>query len=268
MALQGTLAEGSNLASATPSTHRNDRGLAPNHREILDSNIEYTYTYHLILGTLQEIRGWVYSRSYRPGADFRFCGDRQHWHYLQATDAGWPVDGWVRVSLASNDPTLVSPFCAYYATNIPRLYIRAAYRIAKPAGRATGQVFWQTANDTAFSEAQSLRFPVVADEQFRTYELNLSASNNYAGLITRLRFDPAISGQTGDYADIPWISSSPVGTNETSRIALTAAQASETIMIAFSTLKPACVCQEGRQFLYNLEARTNLISDSWRGVPG
>ena len=26
MALQGTLAEGSNLASATPSTHRNDRG--------------------------------------------------------------------------------------------------------------------------------------------------------------------------------------------------------------------------------------------------
>lgn len=242
--------------------------ISPNRAEILDSNIEYTYSYQLILGTLQEIRAWVYAQPYRPGADFRFCCDRQHWSYLQASDSGWPINGWLRVSLASNDPTLVSPFCAYPAASAPKLYVRAAFHIANPAGRATGQLFWMTSTDAAFSEARSYRFPITADGQFRTYQLNLAASNNYSGLITRLRLDPAYNGQTGDYADIAWISSAPVGTNEPARMPLLTTFANGALTIQFSSVNPHCVGHEGKQFRYDLESRTNLQSGAWQPVPG
>jgi hypothetical protein len=242
--------------------------ISPTHVEILDTNIEYTYTYQLILGTLQEIRDWVYAQPYRPGANFHFCTDRQHWYYKQTTDAGWPPNGCLRVNLASTDSQMWSPVCAYYATNVPKLYVRAAYQIANPTGRATGQLFWQTSIDSAFSEARSLRFTIVADGQFRTYELNLAASNSYTGLITRLRFDPAASGQSGDYADIAWISSSPVGANGPSPTLLGMMQTDGAVVISFPTVNAACVSQEGHQFLYDLESRTNLLLGSWQGVPG
>lgn len=241
--------------------------VSPLHVEVLDSSIEYTYTYHLILGTLQGIRDWVYAQPYRPGAHFRFCTDRQHWSYLQAGDTGWPVSVRLRVNLASNDPTLVAPYCAYYATNVPKLYIHMACRVTTPSQR-TGQVFWQTAVNSGFSEARSYRFPIVADQQFRTYELNLSLSNSYTGLITRLRFDPAISGQSGDYADVAWISSSPIGAGEPDGVSLSIVQTGGVVVVSFPTVSNACLSEEGHEYLYDLEWRTNLLLGAWQGLPG
>jgi hypothetical protein len=162
----------------------------------------------------------------------------------------------------------VSPFCAYYATNVPKLYVRAAYRIANPAGRATGQLFWQAAGDTAFSEGRSYRFPIVVDEQFHTYELALSASNSYAGLITWLRFDPAISGGSGDYADVAWISPSPIGAAEPGRMRLAMAQTDGAAVLSFPTVSDACLSQEGHHYLHDLQWRTSLLSGGWQDVPG
>ena len=241
--------------------------ISPLHMEILDRNIEYTYSYQLILGTLQEIRDWVYAQPYRPGANFRFCTDRQHWSYLQASDVGWPLNGRLRVNLASSDPTMVSPVSAYYATNVPKLYIRAAHRVTSSSQRI-GQVFWETFNNSGFSEARSLRFPIVADQQFRTYELNLAASNSYSGLITRLRFDPAMSGQSGDYAEVAWISSSAIGAGTPDQMPLSIAQTDGAVVLSFPTVNNACLSQEGHQYLYDLEWRTNLLLGSWQGVPG
>ena len=241
--------------------------ISPLHVEILDSNIEYTYSYCLILGTLQEIRDWVYAQAYRPGADYHFCRDRQHWSYRQTTDTGWPLNGRLRVNLDSTDPQMWSPPCAFFATNVPKLYIRAAYQIAHPTGRATGQLFWETWDDSAFSEARSLRFPIVADGQFRTYELSLIASNNYSGLICGLRLDPAASGQAGDYADIAWISASPIGGNEPSGMILGIACGNDSAVVSFPTVNAACVSHEGQTFLYDLESRTDLLAGTWQGVP-
>lgn len=241
--------------------------ISPIQVEILDSNLEYTYTYYLILGTLAEIRDWVYTQPDRPDAHFRFCTDRQHWSYQNTTDAGWPVNGRARVNLASSDPIMVSPYCAYYATNVPKLYLRMACRVTTPSQR-TGQVFWQTANDSGFSEARSYRFPIVADQQFRTYTLHLALSNSYAGLITRLRFDPAISGQSADYAEVSWISSSPIGAAEPARMRLDIAQTDGTITVSFPLAGDECLSQEGHHYVYDLEWRTNLWVGLWQGVPG
>jgi hypothetical protein len=52
------------------------------------------------------------------------------------------------------------------------------------------QVFWATAV-SGLSEGNSLRFAVVGDGQFHDYELDMSESPQWRGLITSLRFDPS-----------------------------------------------------------------------------
>ncbi|MCU0783733.1 MAG: hypothetical protein MUF81_06735 [Verrucomicrobia bacterium] len=243
--------------------------MSPVHREILDSNIEYTYTYHLILGTLAQIRDWVYAQPCRPRCDFVFESNRRHWTYQQTTDAGWPLTNHrVRVNLASADPQMWSPPGAFLASATPKLYIRAAYQIAHPAGRATGQLFWETNGAGGLSEARSAKFPVLADGQFHTYELNLAASNNYSGVITQLRFDPAFNGETGDFVDVKAISTLPFANNETVPPTHASAQTNGVVIISFTTLSGTAAGFIGKNLLYDLESRPNLLTGSWQGVTG
>jgi hypothetical protein len=169
--------------------------IAPIKHDILDTNIVYTYTYYLILGTVPQIRDWVYSQPRQPGFNFIFNSNRCGWSYELATDTGWPVTNYLTVSLNSSDPRMRVWNTAFYATNVPTVYIRAAYQIAQPLGRAYGQVFWESDGTGGWSEARSVTFPVVADGKFHTYAVNLAASKNYTGLITQFRFDPAYNGQ-------------------------------------------------------------------------
>ena len=195
--------------SGVPEDHATGY-MTPLHREILDRNIEYTFSYQLILGTLTEIRDWVYAQPYRPACDFVFQSDRQHWSYEQTSDTGWPLsNSCVRVSLASRNPQMISPACAFAASAAPKIYIRAAYHLAHPAGRKIAKLFWETSSASGFSKARSLTFPILTDGQFHTYELNLAACKKYAGLITQLRFQPAAGGEPGDYVEVAAISSSP-----------------------------------------------------------
>ena len=191
--------------------------IAPIKYEILDTNIVYTYTYYLILGTVSQIRDWVYSQSYRPGCNFVFNSDRCHWSYELTTDAGWPVTNCLCVSLNSSDPRMRASRTAFYATNVPTVYIRAAYQIAHPEGRAYGQVFWETDGFGSWSEARSVTFPVQVDGRFHTYAVNLAASKNYTGLITQFRFDPAYNGQAGDLVRVAAITSSPLAGDDAVR---------------------------------------------------
>jgi hypothetical protein len=117
-----------------------------------------------------------------------------------------------------------APRTAFYATNVPTVYIRAAYQIAHPAGRAFGQVFWESNGTGWWSEARSVIFPVQTDGRFHTYAVNLAASTNYTGLITQFRFDPAYTGEAGDLVKVAAISSSPISGNDSVIPELTPAQ--------------------------------------------
>lgn len=242
--------------------------ISPMRFEVLDSNITYTYTYHLILGTLSQIRTWVYAQPYRPACNFVFDSDRQHWIYQVTTDSGWPLTNHrVRVSLNSNDPQTWSPPCAFAAASVPKLYIRAAYQIANPAGRATGQLFWAT-HGAGFSEACSVAFPVLADGQFHTYELNLAASTNYTGLITQLRFDPAGNGEPGDFVDMAAVSSSPFAGNDAVAPTLNVKPTNGKIVVSFPAVSGTTAGFVSNNLIYNLESRTDLTTGSWQGVSG
>ncbi len=243
--------------------------ISPIHQEVIDSNIEYTYTYHLILGTLAEIRNWVYARPYRPACDFVFDTDRKHWRYEQTTDSGWPlVNQRVRVNLNSGDPQMWSPNTAFAAANAPKLYIRAAFQIANPAGRANGQVFWEKNSTGGLSEAQSIIFPVLADGQYHTYELDLAATGTWSGLITQLRFDPAFNGEPGDYVDVKAISSNPFAGNELVAPTLNIARANGDVVVSFPTISAATAGFIGKSLRYDLQSRTNLAPGNWQPVAG
>lgn len=177
--------------------------------EVVSSNITYTYVCHVVLGTLDEIRAWVYQQPYRPRCEYRFTDDRQHWMYVNTSDAGFPVQGYVRVGVGCGDPQMIGPAAAFPAAAVPRLQIRAAYHIANSQpGQTVGQLFWAT-DDVGggyFQETQSVLVPVVADGQFHTYDVDLRAVPTYHGLISQLRFDPIGNGDAGDYVDVAFIS--------------------------------------------------------------
>lgn len=177
--------------------------ISPVQNEILDHNIVYEYEYVLIVGKLDEIRSYVYQHSqHKSLPDYHFEKDRQHWIYRNAVDAGWPVRGELNISLDRNDPQLIGPVGFWQALDVPMIYIHAACRTYDTHAR----LFWRTHSEHGFSEQRSAPFEIHPDEQYHTYEIDLSSSPNYKGAITGLRLDPVSTGHKGDYIKIDYIS--------------------------------------------------------------
>lgn len=200
--------------------------IAPVRREILDHNIVYDYNYQLILGSLSDIRGYVYSHRTELRPDCRFNGSRQHWTYQNASDSGAPVGDHLHVQWDTNsDPQMVGPECAFQAADVPKLYIRAAFNLS---ANDNAQLFWETNNGAnPFSEAQSYVFPVINDGKYHTYVLDLSSNPYWKGEISCLRFDPA--GYWSGSMDIASISYVP----EPSTLALLASAGAVSIWFMF-----------------------------------
>ncbi len=180
--------------------------MSPLHREVLDANIRYEYRYVLILGTLEQIRGHVYEHSppvFPP--DWRFEADRAHWHLLDCHDAGWPIEGELRVTLDGRDPRLVGPPGFWRAADFPRLWLDAAF----DTGEEAAVLYWRRFGEGGFSAECSLAFPVIPDGRRRILEIDLSAAPAWRGVVTGLRLDPAAAGGEGRTARIRSISGIP-----------------------------------------------------------
>ena len=178
--------------------------ISPLHREVLDGNIRYTYQYDLIAGTLEQIRGYAYDHRAEARPDYVFRRDRQHWTYVNATDAGAPVRGHLRVLVDKNDPQMIGPPAYFRAEDVPKLYVRGAWR----SKQAQAQSFWSTPGQ-GFSAAQSLLFNAVNDGSVQTIEVDMTAAPLWKDWITGLRFDPVPSGADGEYVDVYSISYKP-----------------------------------------------------------
>lgn len=177
--------------------------IAPNQDEIIDWNIQYDFTYHLVLGNLDTIRAYVYQNP--PSSvlclSYVFEINRQHFTVSNAADSGVP-DGCWHVTMELNDPQLVGPLCLWDAEKYPVLLINASYSPTQAS--TTAQVFWSSTAmpGPQFSEAQSIRFPIIPDGQFHLYEVVLSNNPAYTGPLYCLRFDPVDTGTTGSYVDV------------------------------------------------------------------
>ena len=127
-----------------PNTRRSARisptgYIAPVRKEILDHNIVYEYRYELALGSLDEIRAAAMaSRIDDTRPDYRFSHDRQHWTYGGVADTGFPIQGSLQLIRGASDPQLISPEQWWRADDVPKLYVRAAFRTS--GNRA--EIFW------------------------------------------------------------------------------------------------------------------------------
>ncbi len=170
--------------------------IAPHRQEILDHNIVHEYEYVLIIGKLAEIRAHVvkHARPISPPV-YRFDKDRQGWHYINASDAGWPIRDGLKVLLDKDDPQMHSAATFFAAEAAGKMRIEAAFHTKEKIA----QIYWATLDQPDFKEANSLRFPIQGDGKLRTYEVNLASAKTYRGSIVGLRFDPIPVGNPGDH---------------------------------------------------------------------
>ena len=162
--------------------------LAPQRWEILDHNITHEYRYDLVLGSVEEIRAYVYRQPRPAFPAWRFTNDRQGWHYERASDTGWPIHEALAVQLTQDDPALISPRFVAAAESTPVLIVDAAFEnMTAPQA----QIFWSTLETPGFAQERSARFTANPDGAFHEYRVRLADSSAYRGTITQLRFDPA-----------------------------------------------------------------------------
>jgi autotransporter-associated beta strand protein len=193
-------------------TSSNTGYIAPIRQEIIDHDIVYEHTYHLILGSLSSIRSYAVANKPDLRPDYQFRGTRAGWTYANATDAGFPIADRLHVNVNSSDPQLLGPECSFRAADVPKVHVRVAASVAG-ASQTSGRLYWERENGTApMSAAQSKGFTITADGQFRTYEIDLSGTSTWTGQISRLRFDPVGSGTTGDFVEVQFISAFAPGT--------------------------------------------------------
>jgi len=137
-----------------------------------------------------------------PRPEYRFDQGPGEWSCVHCSFDSPPTNGFLTVRLESPDPYLVGPGALWQASDVPKLYIRAAIS----SRLNTAEVFFTRLDDMLFSQSKKVQFPIVPDGQMRTYEVNLASSPAYTGLITGLRFDPVFSGAPGEYMQLAWIS--------------------------------------------------------------
>jgi hypothetical protein len=177
--------------------------VAPVRQEILDRNIVYEYRYTLVLDSLANIRKQAYKQ--RPDSalpDYRFTKDRQHWWLINAQDGGFPQKDRWRLKIEQDDPQMFGPEGCWQAKDAAILFIRAAFRTTNKSA----ELFWERTDRPGFRTDQSVRFAIVPDGKFRTYEVDLSSAPTYRGTIRRLRFDPVEAGQPGETVDVEFVS--------------------------------------------------------------
>jgi len=177
--------------------------IAPVHYDILDHNIQYEYNYVLIVGSLREIRDYVYAHAAPQSLpDYHFEKDRQHWFYRHALDTGWPIRGELHLKLDQQNPQLLGPMGFWQAEDVPVLYLRAAFKTSQNQAR----LFWKTHADQTFDNKKSILFTIQPDGEYRTYRIDLSGHPEYKGAIIRLRLDPPQKPGPDDWLKIKSLS--------------------------------------------------------------
>ncbi|GAB3945356.1 hypothetical protein GCM10028805_14300 [Spirosoma harenae] len=159
---------------------------------LIDHNSEYEYECTLIVGSLNDIRQFVYSQPRPPiGPNYTFTKDRQGWYYRNTRDKGWPIQNELNVRWQRTDQTIpefriLSPFVFWYASDVPKLYLNAAFRTKG----TTARFVWQKSDYSDIHETPGryIDFPIIGDGQFRTYELNLSQVAGWDGVIKQIYF--------------------------------------------------------------------------------
>lgn len=188
---------GPNDTRATDTGYLAGQGL-----EILDHNIIHEFHYEVVAGSLEQIRARAATHATSSPPAWHFTHDRQGWHYRDAHDAGWPVNGALDVILDGADPQWLSPPFFWLAKNAPYLILEAAFT----TGERHATVYWRRHGEAAPQAEDHLTFPTPENAAMQRLVIRLADSPSYRGGITQLRLDPVSTGRPGTRIKIQSIS--------------------------------------------------------------
>ena len=191
--------------------------IAPWGAEILDPLSPYVYSFALVLGSLEEIRGYVASQHtgardepLQPSYDFASTLTRRHCVYSDLNDTGLPdipFHGGLSLSVTGPHPTVKGPVTVFSPVSTPTLCVNASFlpfptspsssssssnSTAKAAG-ASSTIWWVA---LGASEPCPQCFLSVdsgtMDGSWRTLNFPLSTSPAYSSLqaVERVFFQP------------------------------------------------------------------------------
>lgn len=177
--------------------------IAPLHQDILDHNIAYEYDYQLIVGTIGQIRNYIYKHT--PGiiTKFDFTSDRQHWTYKNASDTGWPIEGGLHIKLDQDHPQILSPLGCWQWEDYEAIEITAAFNSEENEAFITCLPFQSEGSDPI-----SISFKVIPDGKERSYRIPLNFKSDYQGAIKQLILLPCKSGRRESWMklrSVQWI---------------------------------------------------------------
>jgi len=189
--------EGSGGTNDSPTGY-----IAPLHTEILDHNIIYEYSYTLILGSLDDIRGYAVKQGKDAKLpDWRFTKDRQHWRSHAAdpkeTDAGWPIKNYIQLDLSKRGMTAFSPPTLWQAKEAPTLYIEAAFKTDQKKSMVAWTNYKGDKHTPSHHAENRVTFDIIGDEKFRTYKIDLASKQSYTGVLSYLMFKPVLKPEKG-----------------------------------------------------------------------
>ena len=119
--------------------------------------------------------------------EFNTDGNSEGWGPLMGLSEFAVSGGAMRCVTTSRDPAFNSPALQVPASRFRRALIRMKTDQAVPDDQ--GQLFWETAT-AGISEAASVHFPLIADNQYHDYVLEVGRSDRWRGIIRGFRFDP------------------------------------------------------------------------------
>ncbi len=156
--------------------------IAPNSIDVLDHNIDYAYNYVLFVGSIDEIRGYVYKNTLAHLPRYNFAKTRCQWSYDNTTDKGWPLQNSLQI-YAKKNGALISPLTFWNASDAAKIVIKGSW----PVGIKQARIYWQAHAEKGFVEPQSKAFDVVDDGEMHSYTVDLAGAEGYKGQITGIK---------------------------------------------------------------------------------
>jgi len=174
---------------------------------LLDHDIVHEWDYELILGNLDEIRGYIYAQpAPLAGPKYTFDTSRKGWYYYGTQDSGWPIKDKLHILIdesKSND--IKSPYVFWKGSNVPKIYLRAAFNTKSTNFRLS----WRRPEETVLTRLPEryVDFPVINDGQFHTYEIDLSSKPGWRdGNIGQIEFSTIPDGPSNNgWTEFAWI---------------------------------------------------------------
>jgi hypothetical protein len=174
----------------------------------------FEHSYDLIVGTVDEIRSYVYARMSQPTRWlWETDGDFEGWSFAQQTAGETVAGGALRFDVTGVDPILLSDRLAIAAPLTPYLHLRMRNGTASNVV----QFFWTNEFGGPGPDNVATLGVSTFDTEMAEYVLDLSTVPGWRGTIRQLRFDPAASVTTGtmevdglvisNSSQSPWVTS-------------------------------------------------------------